>query len=92
MGTRRRLQPHPPPPHLPQAAASARPWQREWGLYTDSSSLAAYGIDPSTAVAEEAPEDGGVEEEGGEDDSDSDSDDDVDLVFSGGGQRVLDLR
>lgn len=57
----------------------------------DISSLAAYGIDPSAAVAEEAPEDGGVEESDGDDDSDSDSDDDVKLVFTGGAQR-LDLR
>lgn len=66
------------------------------GRYHDyrltSSSLAAYGIDPSSAVAEEAPEDGGVEEsDGDDDDSDSDSDDDVKLVFTGGAQR-LDLR
>ncbi|BEJ11536.1 hypothetical protein CspHIS471_0109580 [Cutaneotrichosporon sp. HIS471] len=55
-----------------------------------AASLAAYGIDPSTAVAEEAPEDGGVEESDGDDD-DSDSDDDVKLVFNAGAQR-LDLR
>lgn len=56
-------------------------------------SLAAYGIDPTTAVAAENPEDGGVEEEDPEDeDEDSDSDeDDVKVVFNTGAQR-LDLR
>ncbi|KAK1923872.1 hypothetical protein DB88DRAFT_492759 [Papiliotrema laurentii] len=59
-----------------------------------AASLAAYGIDPSTAVAAENPEDGGVEEEDPQDDdedSDSDDEDDVKLVFSGQAQR-LDLR
>lgn len=77
--------------------ASAPQWLREYydsgrQQPADGSSLAAYGIDPSAAVAEEAPEDGGVEEsDGDDDDSDSDSDDDVKLVFTGGAQR-LDLR
>jgi hypothetical protein len=55
-------------------------------------SLAAYGIDPSTAVADEPLEDGGVEEED-EDDSDDDSDDDdIKIDMTTGPQRVLDLR
>ena len=57
----------------------------------DSSSLAAYGIDPSSAVAAENPEDGGVEEEDESEEEDSDDEDDVKLVFSGQAQR-LDLR
>lgn len=55
--------------------------------------MAAYGIDPSTAVAELAPEDGLVEEEDveeDEDDSDED-DDDVKLVLTGPANR-MDLR
>lgn len=60
-------------------------------------SLAAYGIDASTAVVEtlpENPEDGGVEEEDdGDEDEDEESDeDDVKLVFTGGSSRQLDLR
>ncbi|CAD6567625.1 MAG: cleavage polyadenylation factor subunit fip1 [Tremellales sp. Tagirdzhanova-0007] len=58
-------------------------------------SLAAYGIDPTSAVAAENPEDGGVEEEDPEDedsdDDDDDDEDDVKLVFSGQASR-LDLR
>jgi pre-mRNA 3'-end-processing factor FIP1 len=53
--------------------------------------LAAYGIDPSTAVVEQTPEDGLVEEEDMEDESDSDDDDDVKLVLTGPGNR-MDLR
>ena len=58
------------------------------------SSLAAYGIDPTSAVAAENPEDGGVEEEDPEDedsDDDDDDEDDVKFVFSGQASR-LDLR
>lgn len=56
-------------------------------------SLAAYGIDPTTAVAEQAPEDGLVEEEDIEEDEDSDDDDDDDvkLVLTGPANR-MDLR
>jgi len=54
-------------------------------------SLAAYGIDPTSAVVEQAPEDGPVEEEDMEDESDSDDDDDVKLVLTGPGNR-MDLR
>jgi len=58
-------------------------------------SLAAYGIDPTLAVAAENPEDGGVEEEDPKDeesdDDDDDDEDDVKLVFSGQASR-LDLR
>lgn len=55
---------------------------------TSYSSLAAYGIDPNTAVkeeslAEDAADDGGS-------DSDSDSDDEVSFVMNAG--RGLDLR
>lgn len=59
------------------------------------SSLAAYGLDPSSAVVEAplADEDGGVEEDDESDDeSDSDDDDDVKLVFTGQTGRALDLR
>lgn len=78
-----------------------RQWQRAYiGVWIEqrsglmsSSSLAAYGIDPSTAVVEQAPEDGLVEEEDmDEDDSDSDDDeDDVKLVLTGPANR-MDLR
>ena len=54
-------------------------------------SLAAYGIDPTSAVVEQAPEDGPVEEEDMEDESDSDDDDDIKLVLTGPGNR-MDLR
>jgi len=61
-------------------------------VWSNNRSLAAYGIDPSAAVAEEPLEDGGVEEDD-EDDSDEDSeDDDIKLVMTGGPQRTLDLR
>ena len=60
------------------------------GELTDRS-LAAYGIDPTSAVVEQAPEDGPVEEEDMEDESDSDDDDDVKLVLTGPGNR-MDLR
>ncbi|WOO79398.1 Pre-mRNA polyadenylation factor fip1 [Vanrija pseudolonga] len=83
-----------PAAELPKAAAAN-------GI-SDSmaASLAAYGIDPSVAVAEEkvvdeVPEDGGVEEEGDDDDDDDESDsddDDIKLVFTSGPQRTLDLR
>lgn len=56
------------------------------------SALASYGLDPSAAVKEDNPEDGGVEEEVDDDeDSDSDDEDDVKLVFTTGASR-LDLR
>ena len=58
----------------------------------DNRTLAAYGIDPSSAVAAENPEDGGVEEEDEDDDDDSDDEDDVKLVFSGQNQRAIDNR
>lgn len=79
-------------------AAYVASWRCELFADRPSRSLAAYGIDPTTAVAEEAEaqedEDGGVEEEDGDDDSDSDSDsdDDIKLVFAAGPQRTLDLR
>jgi len=53
--------------------------------------LAAYGIDPTSAVVEQAPEDGPVEEEDMEDESDSDDEDDIKLVLTGPGNR-MDLR
>jgi len=70
-----------------------RGWILNWLFKrkADCSSLAAYGIDPSSAVAAENPEDGGVEEEDEDEDEDSDDEDDVKLVFSGQAQR-LDLR
>ena len=79
------------------SAASVSASMAAWVLQSsvmcspDHSSLAAYGIDPSAAVAAENPEDGGVEEEDDEDE-DSDDEDDVKFVFSGQAQRVIDNR
>ncbi|WRT69380.1 uncharacterized protein IL334_006364 [Kwoniella shivajii] len=59
-----------------------------------AASLAAYGIEPSSAVVDN-PEDGGVEEEDEEDEDEEDSDeseDDVKVVFTGQNPRTLDLR
>ncbi|EJT52025.1 hypothetical protein A1Q1_06738 [Trichosporon asahii var. asahii CBS 2479] len=53
-----------------------------------AASLAAYGIDPSTAVKEETLVEDAAEE--GDSDSDSDSDDEVSFVMNAG--RGLDLR
>ncbi|EJT47067.1 hypothetical protein A1Q1_04187 [Trichosporon asahii var. asahii CBS 2479] len=76
----------------PAPAQAAAPAADVAPAAADCASLAAYGIDPSTAVAEEPLEDGGVEEED-EDDSESDSDeDDIKLDMTTGPQRVLDLR
>lgn len=51
------------------------------------SSLAAYGIDASTAIKAEEPEDGGVEEE--DDEDESDEDDDIIITTQ---SRGIDLR
>lgn len=73
---------------------SLRPQQEPKSKLTRRRSLAAYGIDPSTAVVEQAPEDGLVEEEDvvdEDDDSSDEYDDDVKLVLTGPANRV-DLR
>ena len=95
---------NPSPPHRASRMVSAHQWprtSRSHNSLTDVelihflfSSLVAYGIDPTSAIASAAenPEDGGVEEEDPEDeDSDDEDEDDVKLVFSTQGQR-LDLR